>query len=204
VSHPRRLTALLATAAAFVLPASAAHAGLLVASSTACDAQSSSSVFAPWLDPAQYVLAPGGAAESADGWSLDGGAAITSGNEPWSVRDASDGRALTLPPGASATTSPMCVGIEHPDLRFFARSSGSAFGSLRVEALVETASGDLASVPVGSVGTGGWAATAIMPLVASLLPLLPGDHTPVAFRFTAYGPATFSLDDVYVDPYGKR
>jgi hypothetical protein len=203
VPHPRRLAALIVTAAAFALPASAAHAGLLVASAD-CDAQSSSTVFSPWLDPAQYVLAPGGAAESADGWSLDGGAAITSGNEPWTVRDPSDGRALTLPPGASATSSAMCVGIEHPDVRFFARSSGSAFGSLRVEALVETAAGDIASVPMGSVATGPWAPTTVMPLLASLLPLLPGDHTPVAFRFTANGPATFTLDDVYVDPYGKR
>jgi hypothetical protein len=38
------------------------------------------------------------------------------------------------------------------------------------------------------------------PIVVSLLPLLPGSHTPVAFRLTADG-GSFQVDDFYVDPY---
>ena len=41
-----------------------------------------------------------------------------------------------------------------------------------------------------------------MLVVANLLPLLPGEHTPVAFRFTALG-GDWSIDDVYVDPYSR-
>jgi hypothetical protein len=33
-----------------------------------------------------------------------------------------------------------------------------------------------------------------------LLPLLPGEHTPIQLRFTAIGTADWVIDDVYVDP----
>jgi hypothetical protein len=39
-----------------------------------------------------------------------------------------------------------------------------------------------------------------MPLVVNLLPLLPGEQTPVRFRFTPQGSANWQIDDVYVDP----
>jgi hypothetical protein len=42
-----------------------------------------------------------------------------------------------------------------------------------------------------------------MTILANLLPLLPGEHTPVAFRFTAVG-GDWSVDDVWVDPYSRR
>jgi hypothetical protein len=34
----------------------------------------------------------------------------------------------------------------------------------------------------------------------NLLPLLPGNYTPVEFRFTPQG-GSWQLDDVYVDPH---
>jgi hypothetical protein len=40
-----------------------------------------------------------------------------------------------------------------------------------------------------------------MPVIANLLPLLPGSRTAVAFRFTPYGDGgDWTIDDVYVDP----
>jgi hypothetical protein len=204
MSHRRRIapTLALAAAAAFAIPASAS-AGLLVASASDCAPQTSSTVFMPWLDPASYVIAPGGSAESAAGWTLTGGAAIVSGNEPAHVTSAGDSHSLSLPPGSSATTDTMCVGIQHPDLRFFA-SSSLLRGSVSVDVLFVTASGDIASAPVGWASAGSWAPTTIMPLAVSLLPLLPGDETPVQFRFTSTGSSSISIDDVYVDPYGGR
>jgi hypothetical protein len=202
MSHRRRIAPLLAAAAAVLAVPAAASAGPLVASATNCTDQSSSTVFMPWADPASYVLAPGGDAESAAGWTLTGGAAIASGNEPAHVTSPTDARSLALPPGSSATTGTMCVGIQHPDLRFFAASS-LLRGTVYVDVLFLTASGDVASAPVGSITAGQWAPTTVMPLAVSLLPLLPGDETPVQFRFTSTGSATVSIDDVYVDPYGR-
>jgi hypothetical protein len=201
----RRLAALLATSlAALAVAAATASAGPLVASAPNCDAQSAEQPFMPWADPASYVLAPGGAVESGtNGWSVAGGADAVSGNEPYYVHDDADANAMRMPNGASATTGSMCVGIEHPTLRFFARNGGSALSTLRVDVLFEDAFGNVRSMSIGMIAGGSnWQLTPQMPVLVNLLPLLPGDHTPVAFRFTAQGGA-WTIDDVYVDPWQK-
>ena len=59
-------------------------------------------------------------------------------------------------------------------------------------------------LPVGVVvNGGGWRPTPVMPVVVNLLPLLPGEMTPVAFRFTADG-GDWLIDDVWVDPYSRK
>jgi hypothetical protein len=196
----RRSICLIITALSTLALAGTAHAGALVASAPACSSDPGATVFSPWVDPATYVLAPGGAAESSDGWSLSGGAGIVDGNEPWNVRSNDDAHALAIPAGATATTATMCIGIENPDVRLFSRGTG--FGTLRVDALFETATGMVVTTQIGALTPSGWAPSPIMPLAASLLPLLPGNHTPVRFRFTAQG-AGFTIDDVYVDPWAR-
>lgn len=202
------VTALTATVA-LAAGASTANAGLLVASAPDCDAQPLANPFVPWLDYADYTPLGGGDFEgSGDGWSLTGGAAIAGGNEPYYVGDAADSKSLSLPAGASATSPTICVGITHPSIRFFAkRRNGGllSLSTLRVDVLFETASGTTASLPIGLVLNGGsWQPTLPMLVVANLLPLLPGEQTPVAFRFTAQGGADWSVDDAWVDPYSRH
>jgi hypothetical protein len=150
----------------------------------------------------RYTLAPGGRAESAAGWQLQGGATVVAGNEPWKVAGSGDRSALSLPNGSRATTGVMCVGIGHPTMRFFARrTTGGLLSLLKVEVLFEGLGGAVNSLPIGVVLAGGsWQPTLPFPVIASLLPLLPGAQTPVAFRFTPVG-GSFQLDDVYVDPW---
>jgi hypothetical protein len=198
------LTVTLAMALA-AIAAPTAQAGVLVTTTTSCDDQTFSQPFIPWLDYANYVLAPDGGLEAGGGeWTLAGGAAVAAGNEPWSVGGASDESLLNLPAGSSATTRAMCVGLEHPTLRFFARrTSGSLLSSLRADVLFEDATGEVRALTVGAVGGLGasfWQLSAPMAVVANLLPLLPGDHTPVAFRLVPQG-GTWQVDDLYVDPY---
>lgn len=198
------VTAVVALAAG----ATAANAGVLVASAPDCAAQSLSKTFLPWWDIADYTALSGGDFEGAGaGWSMSGGAAIANGNESYDVGGSDDSHALSLPSGASATSPAICVGLSHPTLRFFAkRQSGGwlSLASVRVDVLFETSGGTLATLPIGSVGNGGsWQPTSPMLVVANLLPLLPGEQTPVAFRFTAQG-ADFSVDDVWVDPYSRK
>jgi hypothetical protein len=202
----RTLVALVAAGVATLAAAAPANAGLLVASAQDCDAQASSQVFLRWLDPMRYVPAPGGDAESAAGWKLEDGARVVGGNEPWKVGGSGDDSSLLLPRGSQATTGVMCVGIEHPTLRFFARrTSGWLLDSLKVEVLFEGAGGRVDSLPVGVVLAGGsWQPTLPFPVLASLLPLLPGEQTPVAFRFTPVGGGSWQIDDVYVDPWRSR
>src|SRR5687767_4959016 len=98
----RALVALLIAGAAVLVMAAPAQAGLLVKSATDCPANPTATrVFAPWLDIANYVPVPGGSAESASGWTLNGGARIAAGNEPWKVGSKSDANSLLLPRGSS-------------------------------------------------------------------------------------------------------
>jgi hypothetical protein len=187
---------------ALVIGPTSANAGPIVASAADCSAQKLSQPFLPWADVASYTLDPGGAFEGgAAGWTLNG-AAPADGNEPYYVTSATDTTSLTIAGGGSATSAAICVGVEHPDLRFFAKASDPT-AVLTVEVLFPTATGDTASARIGTV-TGGvnWAPTVPMPLVVNLLPLLPGNYTPVAFRFNAAG-GSFRIDDVYVDPYAR-
>ncbi len=202
-SVKRAIGALVVAGAATLAAAAPAQAGLLVASAQGCKTQTASQVFLRWLDPLRYELAPGGNAESAQGWTLSGGAKIVPGNEPWKVGNRADSSALQLPRGSRATTGTMCVGITHPTMRFFARrTSGWLLDTLLVEVLFETSGGQVASLPVGVVlGGGSWQPTLPFPVLASLLPLLPGSQTPIAFRFTPVGGGTWQIDDVYVDPW---
>ena len=201
---PRKFIIALGSLAAALACAPAAQAGPLVASAPDCDDQELAQVFLPWLDPAHYTLAPNGGFESGSSkWDLSGGAQVAHGNESHYVGGANDSRSLSLPAGSSATSAAMCVGIEHPTLRIFARNTGSPLGTMEAEVLFEDADGNVRSLTIGVFGAGpSWEPTAVMPIVANLLPLLPGDHTPVAFRFTPHG-GNWQIDDVYVDPYRR-
>lgn len=193
---------LIAGLAALAVPG-AANAGILTQSAGDCGTPVLSQPFLPWTDVMHYMPAPGATAESTAGWNLSGGAAITDGNEPWNVADDNGSSHLSLPAGSSATTDTTCVGIEYPTIRFFARSQGTGLlSSLRVDVTFETSLGLTATLPIGLVTpSSSWHVTPAYLVVANLLPLLPGDLTPVRFTFTPQGSGTWSVDDVFVDPY---
>ena len=198
---------LVAFAAALLVPllalaAPAAHAGPLVASAPDCDAQQLETPFTRWGDVASYTLAPNGVAENRADWSLQDGADVKPGNESFYVHDEDEKSSLALPPGSSATTASMCVGLTRPTLRFFARNDGSPFSVLRVDVLFEDNLGAVWSVPIGTMlGAAEWQPTLPLAVVANLLPLLPGGNTAVAFRFTPDKAGDWKIDDVYVDPW---
>src|SRR5688500_19352187 len=103
MKHIRRaLVALFTAGAAALALAAPAQAGLLVKSAKNCAAEpASAKVFKPWLDYANYIPAPGGAAESAAGWTLENGARLVPGNAPWKVSGAGHVNSLQLPRGSS-------------------------------------------------------------------------------------------------------
>jgi hypothetical protein len=186
------------------LLAPVAAAGPLVQAAQGCEPAWLSKPFHKWLDPMNYTpVVDGGFEKHAKGWTLTRGAQPVAGNEPWKVAGETDQRSLALPEGASATTPPICVGLAEPTLRFFARSSASLVNLLEVEVLFEDAAGTVHALPIGVDLGGGWHPSLVMPVVANLLPLMPGEQTPVAFRFTALQ-GDFQLDDVYVDPWCMR
>ena len=198
-----RRTLLAATAAviAAMAFASTASAGILTASERDCGDETLSRPFAPWGDGASYKLVAGGNFEAAhSGWTLRSGAGLVAGNEPWKVGGSGHNRSLRLPAGSTAISPVACVGLEEPTLRFFARKQRGLLSTLAVSVHVETSLGVVVPVPIGVVlGNGTWKPTAPMLIVGNLLPLLPGDRTPVAFGFTPLL-GDWQIDDVYVDP----
>jgi hypothetical protein len=202
------LAAALTGAALFAAVPGTANAGILVASAPSCDNGATSQPFSQWGDSNNYFLAPGGNFETgAQGWTL-GGSRVVADQEPWRVNRDSGTHGLQIPAGHSVISPTMCVGIENPSMRFFAHRSGGgllgAASQLVVTARVETSLGLVIEVPVGTVDvlTNGttWNRTPAQIVLASLLPLLPGEHTPVQFRFAAVGTADWVIDDVFVDP----
>jgi hypothetical protein len=192
--------------AALSVSAASASAGVLVSSSPSCDGQSLSQPFTPWLDFASYTPLPAGDFEtSAAGWALSGGAAVADGNETFQIAGADDASSLTVPAGGSATSPTICVGIEHPTIRFFAKRNSGLLSTMRVDVLFESSLGLVSSLSIGLAGgTSSWQPTAPMTVLASLLPLLPGEHTPVQFRFTPLLGGNWSVDDIQVDPYQRH
>jgi hypothetical protein len=183
---------------AFAAPASA---GILTASATNCGDETLSQPFSGFGDQAQYKQVKGGSFEgSLTDWSLIGRAKVVSGNEPWKVGGASHAKSLLLPAGSSVITPTACVGLAEPTLRFFAKKNSGLLSTLVVSVYVKTSLGLVVPVPVGVVlANGQWKATPKMLIVANLLPLLPGDRTPVAFQFTPLL-GEWQIDDVFVDP----
>ena len=202
----RRVTLAAITAVAMTgAIAAPANAGILTASANDCGDESLSQPFAQFGDNAQYKLVQGGSFEgSLEDYTLVGGAKIVAGNEPWKVGGSGDGKSLVLPAGSSVITPPACVGLEEPTLRFFAKKNSGLLSTLAVSVYVKTSLGLVVPVPVGVVlGDGQWKATPQMLIVANLLPLLPGDRTPVAFQFTPVL-GSWQIDDVYVEPLRYR
>jgi hypothetical protein len=185
--------------AAFAAPS--AGAGLLFTGPASTCETAASQPFRPWADYANYVLIPGGAFEgSAPGWTLKGGAAIVSGNETFYVRAASDRYSLHLPSGSSATTPTMCFALGDWHLRFFARRTSTASGTVKVDVIVKSLFGVVSVLDGGSVSANGqWAPSPQVRLLLTNVTSLVGTRA-VAFRFRASS-AAFRLDDVYLDPW---
>ena len=203
----RRITLVSALVGVLALGAApAANAGLLVSSATGCSSDVLTQPFLPWLGPRSLRarsrrrlrgrclrLAPRGSGDHRDQRAL------------LRPQPRATGPRSSCSPADSATSPTMCVGIEHPTLRFFARHDGALTSTLRVDVIYTDALGNrpARSRSAGSSPAISWSPTLPMPVIANLLALLPGERTRIAFRFVAQGDAVWQIDDVYVDPYRK-
>jgi hypothetical protein len=167
-----------------------------------CPSQPVAQIFRPWGDLGWYAsIRDGGMEQRSGAWSLRGDAAFAPGNEPYYVTSPQDGWSLSLPVGAAATSAPTCIGLGHPMLRFFARSMTPTQGQLRIDVQFTDLTGTLRSQQIALLAVGrSWQPTLPIPIVVNSLSLLA--PLEVQFRFTASGGA-WSIDDVFVDPYGK-
>lgn len=198
----KRLVGVISTASAFsacALIAVPAAAQAEVLNLGSCDNATLTQPFSQWVDYDYYKLAPGGDFEStATGWSLGGGASLTNGSESYGVTGGVGSSSLSLPAGASATSTQTCVNAAYPTIRLFTRSDDPGT-TVAVSVLYSTMLGTV-SIPVGVVTpSSSWQPTAPM-LTGSAVPgALGGGNANVSLRFSASG-GTAQIDDVYVDP----
>ena len=176
------------------------------ASAGICDDATATRPFLPWLDPARYVLAPGGAIETGTNtWQLSGRAAIVPGNEPYQVHDLADDESLSLPPGSAALTPRVCLQLTDPTIRFFALNTGSPLATLKVEVLFRDGLGALLGRATIATLTAfpQWQPTPAIPMLANAT-VLAGTRS-VQFRFAPQGTTgAWQIDDLYVDPWVSR
>lgn len=190
----RRIAAL--TVLACVVVAAAVVASVVAPAATAMSCPPPPKTvypFLPWGDGNGYVLATGGTFEAGQpSWTLQGGAKIVSGNEPFYADSITDKQSLYLPAGSSAispcTTAPNIVAY----VRFFVKNSGVSGGQLKVEVLVNGV-----TYQAGTIKASAWWPTAKLQAAA---PTTYGP-TPYQVRLTPIGTGSaFTVDDVYLDP----
>jgi hypothetical protein len=193
-----------ALAATALVGAGSAAAAPPPAAGAPCPAAATTTPFTAWQDTADYVLAPDGGAEAgATAWTLQGGAGVVEGNEPFAIGGVADHRAIDLPAGSAATTAAMCIGVADRTLRFFL--DGPATGRLSVQAVYTTAGGRETAMPLATAGgTGTWAVSDVIAMRVNELAPQAGGSLQVALRFTPRGPGSWRIDDVYVDPYRRK
>lgn len=158
-----------------------------------CPAQVLEQPFLAWGDRALYGLAPGGSFEDGvPGWTLADGAELVAPGAPFIPTSATT--ALSLAPGASATTAPICVAPSDRFARMFASvddASGDDRARLRAELILAGGS----TLPLAPLHAGEeWDATRRIRTGAGAEGV-----TWLRYRFTALA-GTWALDDLYVDP----
>jgi hypothetical protein len=203
---PKTRAALAAVAAfaASAALAAPAYAGVLTRSATDCGTPELTQPFKPWLDSAHYKLVDGGAFETGtEGWALTGGARVVAGNASQRVHGADDDKSLLLPAGSSATTPPVCVGLDEPTMRYFTKRNSGLLSVLTVSVQVQLELGVWVTLPIGVDLGGAWHPSLPNLVVANLLPLLPPDQTSVRFKFAPILGGAWQIDDVYVDPRNR-
>jgi hypothetical protein len=194
----------LAAAALFAaLPAAGASAALI--DTSLCDGAALSQPFAHWGDNNNYKLMPGGDFEgSLSGYTFTGGAKRVSGSESFAATGDLGGSSVSIPAGGSVLTPATCVNAANPSYRFFYKSSGGLLGllpAMTVSLVYRDSVLGLVELPLGTaLPSGKWAPSPTELTLSALPAALANGDVPLALRFTAVA-GTWTIDDVFVDPY---
>ncbi len=122
---------LLIASVALLLPFAGAAAAQADEVASRCSGRVIEQPFTQFGDLADYFLAPDGdLSAGGGGWELSD-AQVVPENEPFWVHGGDVPAAVWLDSGASATSPPICVSLDDPTMRFFARSAGGPWDSSR-------------------------------------------------------------------------
>jgi hypothetical protein len=192
------LIAVLSAVAVFVVPAAA---------QAACAPTPTTKAFQAFGDSNDYSLVPNGGFETgAGGWALSR-ASVAWGNESWSVRGTGDSKSLAIDAGGVVVSPTVCIDINRPTYRFFAKRTSGSWGVLNLRVRWQDASGRTNETTVAALDSNFGTAWRVSPAlnIASLLGLWNADQdasVQLVFDPENYG-GSWAIDDVYVDPYAK-
>jgi hypothetical protein len=181
------------------LVAGPAAAQARILEGTCPDEPPSSQPFLAWGDDDSYFPAPSGDFENgAAGWTLAGGAALV-------ASPAGTGTALSLPPGTTAISPPICVTRNHVSARLFGQAvNGPRRDAARISVDIAGPTG-LVTADRNIRVDDTWDPTRQFRLGASFFDLDPTTlTTEIRMRFVTDGPATAVLDDLWIDPKARN
>ena len=193
---PARIALLAIGGLMAVLPTTA-HAA--VADLATCSTPALFSPLRSFGDWRSYFVAPGGDFEHS-GWTLTGGATLTSGSGPLGLGAART--SLRLPPGASATSPRFCVDLDYPTLRYFSsKRVAQTSSNLRVGIIYPAIGESNAAAQTVATGTSAWSLSNDVKLRPALVDRFGGWRL-MQVRFSADRALTgdWRVDDVLVDP----
>jgi hypothetical protein len=204
-ARSKRLVQLVAaTALAVGVLGAGTQTTLAYGSPLSCSSPAQTTVFAPWGDYNTYFRMSNGGFENGNAdWSLGGGATVVSGNESYYVGGAGDSYSLRIPPNGSAESRTMCVSVHQDVIRLFVNNQHVSGAILHVDAIAQNPqTGWTATTSFdvnGDVPSSPWAPT----MQLKIPNVFGGNGTEnLTLRFTLRGaPATWYVDDVFVDPF---
>lgn len=215
----RRISvAIVAGLVAAAVAASAGNAGMndgggfyaQTAPSTAalsdCGYGAEQQVFLPWLDFANYSLAPQGDLAATSEWSL-AGATASSDHDPYGL---SSGSLVFDQNGDRATTPWMCVNLQNPTVRFLTVDRGGwGLGTFAVVLRYLAPDGSVVRLPIGLAPAGRtWQPSLPVVLGLNLLSVASTNGwTAVSLELHALGLTSgesISADGFWVDPCRGR
>jgi hypothetical protein len=183
----------------------AARQGKLAAAAD-CGYGDSTQVFLPWGDPADYALIPQGDLSDTSGWAFKN-VDLSLDHDPFTP---GAGSLLFTKGDSEAVTPVMCVNLANPTFRvFLADRGGNGKAHLEVKVVYEDLDGHVHDLTVARLKVGdAWQPSVVIPIGVNVLSTASAyGWTPVSFDFKVHGlqkNETFSLDGVYVDPWGSR
>jgi hypothetical protein len=182
-----------------------ARPGKLVAAAD-CGYGDSAQVFLPWGDLADYALIPQGDLSDTSGWAFKN-VQLSLEHDPFTTGASS---ILFTKGDSEAVTPVMCVNLANPTFRvFLADRGGNGKAHLEVKVIYEDLDGHAHDLTIARLKVGyDWQPSIVIPIGVNMLSTASAyGWTPVSFDFKVHGlqkGETFSLDGVYVDPWGSR
>jgi hypothetical protein len=184
----------------------ATKGGGLAGSLSDCGYGADGPVFARWLDPFSYSLAPQGDLSSTSDWSFSG-ASVSSAHDPYGLSSRSVAFSHN---GDTATTPWMCVNLQNPSIRFLTLDQGGfGLGTFVVVLRYLAPDGSVVRLPISvAKPLRSWGPSLpVLPLLNLLSVASSSGWTEISLELhaTLLTPGeTISADGIWVDPCRSR